>query len=498
MIDRKDQQIIFGVYIMEFKSKDDIQKRANQIINIKQKDLIDKLNLKIKGDKNAMGDIFEAWFGKPKDSSSKPDLGIAELKATPFKVLKNGEISAKERLVLNIINYEKLDKETFQKSHFLEKNSVLEIGFYEYNKNICKNDWYFSKCIMYEMDKNPVDFKIIEQDWELIKSYVNSGKAEKINEGLTNYLAACTKGKNKHSLRSQPHSNKKAMQRAFSFKSSYMTTLLRNFVFGNQKSDSIIKDPNELKYGSIEEIVEAKFRPYIGKSVAYLIKKLNISKKNTTRKGAYNVQIVNKILGINEKNDKEISADEFEKASIIPKTIQFDYRNVNKESMSLPPFKFKELSEENWEDKFGEPEAALNIYLSESEFLFIVFKTNKQGNNILKGIKFYNIPTNEINGEIKKVWEKTKDTINDGVKLRYDLKTNKVTNNFVKASEHSIIHIRPHAPRRSYINNSYSDELPVSACWTNKPSKFSCKYMTKQSFWLNNDYIKRIVNNLLD
>lgn len=483
---------------MKFNSKEQVQEYANKIINIKQKDLVKRLGLTIKGDKNAMGDIFEAWFGKPKDSASKPDLGIAELKATPFKVLRSGEISAKERLVLNIINYEKLDKETFQNSHFLEKNSVLEIGFYEYNKDISKSDWYFSKCIMYEMDKNPVDFKIIEQDWEVIKSYVNSGNAEKINEGLTNYLAACTKGKNKHSLRTQPHSNKKAMQRAFSFKSSYMTTLLRNFVFGNQKSDSIIKDPNELKYGSIEEIVEAKFRPYIGMSVANLIEKLKIPKKNTTRKGAYNVQIVNKILGINGKNNKEISADEFEKASIIPKTIQFDYRNVNKESMSLPPFKFKELSEENWENKFGEPEAALNIYLSESEFLFIVFKSNKQGKNFLKGIKFYNIPTNEVNGKIKEVWEKTKDTINEGVKLKYDLKTNKVTNNFVKASNHSIIHIRPHAARSSYIKSSYSDELPVSACWADKPIKFSCKYMTKQSFWLNNDYIKSIVTDLLD
>lgn len=482
---------------MEFTSKKQVQGHANKIINIKQKDLSKQLGIKINNDKNVMGDIFEAWFGKPKDSASKPDLGIAELKATPFKRLKNGKISAKERLVLNIINYEKIDKETFKSSHFLKKNRTLEIGFYEYNKDIPKKEWSFSKCIMYEMENNPVDFKVIEQDWKIIQSYVKSGQAENINEGLTKYLAACTKGKNKHSLRKQPHSNKKAMQRAFSFKSSYMTTLLRNYVFGNQKSDSIIKNPNELNNRSIEEIVESKFNPYKGKSIDYLIKKLGIPEKHSTRIGAYNVQVVNKILGINGNNINEINANEFEKASIIPKTIQFDYKNVNKESMSLPPFKFKELSKEDWENELGEPEAALNVYLSESEFLFIVFKSNKQGENILKGIKFFKIPTNQKDGKIKDVWKKTKDTINEGVKLNYNFKTNKVTNNLTKASNHDIIHVRPHSKYRSYTKNSYSDILPVPANWTNKPDNFSCKYMTKQSFWFNNSYIKDIVSDLL-
>ena len=69
---------------MKFKSKEQVHERAKGIINISRKELIKELNLNIKGDKNAMGDIFEAWFGKPKDSASEPDLGVAELKATPY------------------------------------------------------------------------------------------------------------------------------------------------------------------------------------------------------------------------------------------------------------------------------------------------------------------------------------------------------------------------------------------------------------------------------
>ena len=42
-----------------------------------------------------------------------------ELKATPFKKLKNGKYSSKERLVLNIINYEKVANENFETSSFI-------------------------------------------------------------------------------------------------------------------------------------------------------------------------------------------------------------------------------------------------------------------------------------------------------------------------------------------------------------------------------------------
>ncbi|CAI2555474.1 hypothetical protein AKUH4B211M_01140 [Apilactobacillus kunkeei] len=112
---------------MDFKTKEEVHNRAVQIENIKQKDLIKMLNLHIKGNKNAMGDVFEAWFGKPKDSASQPDLGVSELKATPFKRLKNGDISAKERLVLNIINYEDLDKENFENSHLLKKTKYWNL-----------------------------------------------------------------------------------------------------------------------------------------------------------------------------------------------------------------------------------------------------------------------------------------------------------------------------------------------------------------------------------
>ena len=478
---------------MDFKTKEEVHNRAVQIENIKQKDLIKMLNLHIKGNKNAMGDVFEAWFGKPKDSASQPDLGVSELKATPFKRLKNGDISAKERLVLNIINYEDLDKENFENSHLLEKNKVLELGYYEYNKDIPKEDWFFAKCVMYEMLNNKNDLEIIKKDWEIIQSYVKQGKAEEINEGITNYLAACTKGVNKHSMRTQPNSKVMAKQRAFSLKGSFMTTLLRDYIFGNKHSDAIVKDSNELLTQSLEDIIHAKFKPFIGKSVKEIIKDLNIPVKEIKTIGKYNVEIVNRILGI--KSNIGIEADEFKKASIVPKTIQFNQRNVNKESMSLPPFKFKDLVEENWNDKDGSPEASLNVYFSETKFLFVVFKMDEDGINYLKGIKFFRIPDDQREGVIKEAWQQTVDTLLDGVKLNFE--NNRVSNNLLSSKDRKIIHVRPHAAKSSYVDSKDSNELPVPAKWTNKPESYSNNFMTTQSFWLNKNYIKSAVEDLL-
>ncbi|MCT6859134.1 MAG: hypothetical protein M3Z82_07720, partial [Apilactobacillus sp.] len=215
--------------------------------------------------------------------------------------------------------------------------------------------------------------------------------------------------------------------------------------------------------------------------------------KDSKTIGKYNVEIVNRILGI--KSRTGIEADEFKKASIVPKTIQFNQRNVNKESMSLPPFKFKDLVEENWNDKDGAPEASLNVYFSETKFLFVVFKTEDDGNNYLKGIKFFRVTDEQRDGVIREAWQQTVDTLLSGVELTFN--NDRVSNNFISSKDKKIIHVRPHAARSSYVDSKDSNELPTPAKWTNKPDSYSNNFMTTQSFWLNSKYIKSAVKELL-
>ena len=94
--------------------------------------------------KGSMGGIIEEFlFGIEPNGESEPDFidaGI-ELKVTPYKKNKDGTLSAKERLVLNMIDYMTEYKNEFFTSHFWFKNNRLEIMWYLHEENKDKIDF---------------------------------------------------------------------------------------------------------------------------------------------------------------------------------------------------------------------------------------------------------------------------------------------------------------------------------------------------------------------
>ncbi|MEK4560601.1 Sau3AI family type II restriction endonuclease [Staphylococcus sp. FSL K6-3157] len=488
--------------VNDYKTKEEVHNRAKDAVGMTLKEL--SLNGYVKSTKSSMGDAFENWFGKQPDSESKPDMEEAgvELKATPFKKIKNNKYSAKERLVLNMINYNDLIKEEFETSHFLFKNNTIEIAFYEHDNEVDKGDWFIREAILYQMKDNPIDFEIIKQDWEKIYKFVEEGRAHELSEKHFQYLSPCTKGKNGESVRTQPNSDVMAKTRAFSLKTGYMTSLLRDYVLGTQQCKSIIKDRFEVKEKNIEEIVSGKFTPFIGWALNELCNHFGI-KSNAKN---INSIVASAILNINGKHDltdKLNDIEEFEKASIVVKTIKVNTNNVIEESMSFPTFDFKELSEEDWEDEYGSPSAQWHNFLLESRFLFVVFK-EEDGKIVFKGTKFHSIPEEKINTTIKEVWEDTRNKIREGIKLKTNYDKNnkiKITNNFIGSGEHKICHVRPHATKSDYsVDGKYANELPTPAQWQGKPDgyNFSNKWMTKTCFWLNAAYIREQIEDLLD
>ena len=110
------------------------------------------------------------------------------------------------------------------------------------------------------------------------------------------------------------------------------------------------------------------------------------------------------------------------------------------------------------------------------------------GNLRLKGSQFWNIPYEDLEYNVKSVWQKTKDIINEGVK--FEIRDNRVLNNLPKAKDNSVCHVRPHASKSAYKLRHYesgnidlyASELPDG------------QWMTKQCFWLNNTYILSQLN----
>lgn len=406
--------------------------------------------------KGAIGTVMEeGYFGYKPNSNSVADfeeLGI-ELKVTPFIRTRKG-ISAKERLVCNIIDYMSDYKETFETSSFMKKCSSILLMLYQHVENKAKGEFEIDEVALFSYPLE--DLVIIKDDWENIISKVRSGKAHEISESDTLYLGACTKGANAKSLRLQPFSETLAMQRAYALKSSYMTYVLREYIYGDKKSESILKYPNQLEELSFEQWIIEKVNPYLNKDVEYLCKELGIvnNPKNL------NEIILSKIFGLKGRVSKTA---EFQKANIVPKTIRLRKDGHIVESMSFPTFKFIDIVNQEWED------SDLYEYLTQTKFLFVVFKETDNQKLVLSRLKFWNMTAYDLE-EVRIVWERTKEVVCAGIELTEV--NGRIKNNLPKRYESRVAHVRPHA-------TNALDTYPLP----------DGRAMTKQCFWLNNTYI---------
>lgn len=407
--------------------------------------------------KGGLGELIEeCYFHYKCNNDSKPDFDKAgvELKVTPYKINKNKSLSAKERLIITMIDYSSVINEKFENSHLWSKGKLILLVYYLYKHEISNRLKYRIDYV--ELFTPPVqDIKIIKHDFEFIVNKIREGKAHELSEGDTLYLGAAPKASTSKDRRKQPYSDELAMPRAFAYKNSYMTYILNKYIApGITTYESILKDSSDLDF---EEYVVNKIQNYHDYSVEDLCEKFNIHYNRCPKN--LEAMLVYRILGI-----KGNQAEEFIKANIVIKTIRIKSNNKIKESMSFPTFRFKEIIKEDWENStFGN-------YLRETRFLFVVYKFDEDQVLRLKGCQFWNIPYKDLNDEVYVVWEKTRQVLREGLQVTY--KNGKMYNNFPKASENPVCHVRPHA-----VNADDTYDLPDGR-----------KY-PKQCFWLNNSYI---------
>lgn len=438
-----------------YRTKGDVLRRAQEIVGIPLKEV--DASGRLATGKGAIGTVIEeSWFGYSPNAEAEPDFPEAgvELKVTPYVHGKNG-IRAKERLVCNIINYMEEYDRTFQTSSFWHKCNTMLLMSYEHRENVPKGDLRIDKAVLFSFPEE--DLMIIEHDWETIMQKVRDGCAHEITEGDTLYLAACTKGANASSVRKQPFSEIPAKQRAYSLKSTYMTQILRKYIFGIEEDERIVKDWHALVHASFEEHLIERLSPYYGKTQRELKQLFGIEKSPKN----LNDILLGKMLGI---HGRIAQTDEFRKAGIIPKTIRVRRDGTIKENMSFPPFDFIKLSHETeWED------SEFYNYLAPTKFLFVIFQENANGELVFERVQFWNIPDSDLE-EVGRVWRKTIETIRRGVVLQET--AHGVKNDLPKQSESRIAHVRPHAR-----DGQDRGKLPDG------------RMMTKQCFWLNNTYI---------
>jgi len=420
-----------------------IETYAKQLLNRSLRDVLDDVPEDKYQGKGKLGQMLEEFFFHyTPNAVSEPDFNEAgvELKATPLKRTSKGLVS-KERLVLNIINYMEEHKKQFETSSFWTKNKLLLLMFYLYEKEKLELDYIFKIIRLWEFPDR--DLKIIRDDWEKIVEKIRRGKAHEISEGDTLYLGACTKGSTKETTRPQPYSQMRAMQRAFSLKSSYLNYIIMQSLPG---SEPVIKNLNAYKKGeSFEDLVIRKFSRYYGMSDEELIEKLGIRKISAKQK----FYIITKaILGVEGEK-----IEEFEKGDVEPKTIRLQRSGSLKESMSFAQIKFKEIINETWEDSFWHETLI-------KRFFFVIFQEDDNGDYRLKKVMFWTMPISDLL-IAKKFWLDTQKKIKKGI---YD--------NFIRISDNMICHVRPKGMDSHDLMETPQGTMEKKKC-----------------YWLNSKYI---------
>lgn len=450
---------------IELISKSAIGKSVNDILNEEIVTIEDK-----DANKGGLGQLIEKYlFGMDNNSDSEPDFMPAgiELKVTPYKKIKGDKLSAKERLVLNIIDYMTEYKNTFRSSHFWYKNNKIQLLWYLWEANKDKKDLIITHEKLLELEKNE-DLKQIEEDWNFIINKIREGKAHEISEADTMYLGACSKGANASSTRQQPFSDIPAMQRAFCFKNSYITQLVRKYIGDYSNAEKVLKDTD----ASFNDFVQNVINKYKGRTQSELMKELNIDSK---AKNILNM-IINRMFNVKSKLK---DTDEFVKANIIPKTIRVESNGRIIESMSFPYFKFDEIMNTDFED------SDLKEELETTKYMFFIFK-EENGEYVFKGIKLWNMPEIIIESKVKSMYEKTQEVIRTGNIVNHIDERGRRITNFPGMSDNGICHVRPHGR-----NSKDTTSLPV------KDSVTGAIEFTKQCFWFNNSYLKEIIKEFI-
>ncbi|HFI0542995.1 TPA: Sau3AI family type II restriction endonuclease [Streptococcus suis] len=469
LLDRSLGEIIAEYQVSPYKTYRDLQDGTIS-------EVVDKeISMKSKGQ---YGNYIEKYFyGYQPNSDSAADfdkVGV-ELKVTPFKVNKNGTISAKERLVLTILNYMEENLDDFYSTHLWQKCSKILLLFYNgLIPGQTMSDYIIEKVFLYEWFEE--DMEVILEDYNRIVEKIKQGKAHELSESDGNYLSTCTKGAGKgKDFRIQPFSDTLAKQRAWELKSSYMTYLINHKIFNQIDQESILATARGEKK-SFTQVIADKILVYKGFSEEELYSRFDV---NPRAKGK-NSTLVKNILGLTGDLEK---TQEFQKANMNLRVIRVDKNGLPKEDSPFKNYQFEELaSNDVWEESHP------YLEICNKRFLFVIFREVSDKLFVLDNIKFWGFPDRLI-PEVQRVWTETRKIIQDGVELSQN--GNKVSTNFPQSKVNTILFTKIHA------QNTYYEIRPNEFVGKGKLSDTDKlpdgRRITKHSFWIPKKFLKEVL-----
>lgn len=137
--------------------------------------------------------VEQYYFRYAINSDPNPDFEEVgtELKTTPLKLKRAGSFSAKERLVISMINYMSVVDETWETSSLQKKLQKILLVAYQYEKDINPVDFLVKVVELWGVPQE--DIPTFKSDWDTVVAKIRAGKAHELSGSDTLYLEAATK-----------------------------------------------------------------------------------------------------------------------------------------------------------------------------------------------------------------------------------------------------------------------------------------------------------------
>lgn len=226
------------------------------------------------------------------------------------------------------------------------------------------------------------------------------------------------------------------------------------------------------KLAKIEEDLKNRLSKYIGHQIEMVAEMVGLNAELMGGKST-TVSVVNKMLkesGMELIHYKSL----LKRDDIIFKTVRLKKNHIPAESMSFEKIDFIQLVNETWTQSYIKNKFAKTVVC------FIVFKEINE-KLIFIGIKFWKMPNEILNNEVKQFWLNLKNVVNDGVELIPVKRGGKIVtlNNLPGSKENRVMHVRPKAK-----DSNDKEVLP------------SGSMITKQAYWFNASFVAEILNDM--
>ena len=397
--------------------------------------------------------VEKYYFHYEINSDAEPDFKEVEteLKTTPLKLKKNGTYSAKERLVISMINYMSVVDETWETSSLQKKLHKILLIAYQYDKELNPVDYLVKLVELWGIP--PEDVPTFRKDWDIVVGKIRAGHAHELSGSDTLYLEAATKSATSKNRTKQPFSEVMAKPRAWAIKPSYMTA-----VFNGMLDAQRIKRAGREADLDLLSLVKKRFEPYIGLSEGELAAVCGYSFEGKRKPKNLCALITKHILGVDEHS----KIAEFEKAGIKTKTMRLKRNGVPKESISFPAFSYLELADVEFDGSDFRDQL-------QQKYLFVIYREDASNKNVfvLDDVLFWQMPDRDLL-EVKRCYDEMRDRVIAGH-----------AEMSVKSSENRCCHVRPHGRNKA-------DVLPTPYG----------SFETKKCFWINANYIGREIDRV--